>query len=43
MNNIIISEVKGRRDLNKFIAFPNKLSRMYLPTFLLSIAMNVLF
>lgn len=25
MNNIIISEVKGRRDLNKFIAFPNKL------------------
>ena len=25
MNNIVISEVKSRRDLNKFIAFPNKL------------------
>ena len=25
MNNIIISEVKTRRDLNKFIAFPNQL------------------
>ena len=29
MNNIIISEVKGRRDLNKFIAFPNKLFKQY--------------
>lgn len=35
-NNIEIREVKGRRDLNKFIAFPNKLFKdvpTYLPPF----------